>query len=43
LLFLLQFEHPATVPVRFEVETAVFFGWLAIVITLAPMRRPPVA
>lgn len=38
LLFVLQFEHPATIPVRFEAETAVFLGWLAVVVALAPLR-----
>ena len=41
LLFVLQFEHPATIPVRFEAETAVFLGWLAIVLALAPARLGP--
>ena len=39
VLFLFQFEHPATIPVRFEAETFVFLGWLALVITLAPVWR----
>lgn len=43
LLFVLQFEHPALVPTRFEAETFVFLGWLAIVLAMAPARAAPVA
>lgn len=43
LLLMLQLEHPAMVPVRFEAETLVFLGWLAVTISLAPTRSAPAA